>query len=184
MPIVYFPEIVYQEIPVHLNFRDLSGKEFGRLTILGFAGKTGPMHLWFCLCKCGVLVKLRGGNITSKNTTSCGCVMKKAAAERWTTHGHTRKHARPPEYNSWCAMMRRCYELTHQAYHNYGGRGITVCSRWHVFQNFFDDMGIRPPHLTLDRINNDGNYEPSNCRWATRLEQVQNRRKRIIVLPR
>lgn len=94
-------------------------------------------------------------------------------------HGHGRNGNKTPTYRSWNAMLCRCTHPTNKMYHAYGGRGITVCERWMTFANFLADMGERPAGLTLDRINNDGNYEPDNCKWATRSEQNSNTRRSL-----
>ena len=97
-----------------------------------------------------------------------------------TTHGHCARRRHSPEYSSWSHMLQRCENPKSDFFSYYGGRGITVCERWHVFENFLHDMGKRPDGLTLERINNDGNYEPSNCKWASRSDQIKNRRRRKI----
>ena len=151
---------------------DLTGRRFGRLVVVGEAGRTKRGKItWECLCDCGKTTVIIGDNLRSGNTLSCGCYGREVVRYANTTHGM----ARTREYNIWEGMKNRCQNKTHPDYPNYGGRGIKVCSRWMSFENFFFDMGVSHG-LSIDRINNDGNYEPSNCRWATASEQNLNRR--------
>ncbi len=151
---------------------DISGQRFGRLYVserFTDCKKTS----WICVCDCGRRTVVNGSNLKSGRTRSCGCL----EIESRIKHGLQST----PEYRSWQAMHGRCYNPTTNKWEHYGGRGIQVCARWHkgtpsALLNFVADMGKRPYGMTLDRINSDGHYMPSNCRWATLKEQRANRR--------
>lgn len=148
---------------------------FTRLTVVA-RGPNGPHgHAqWWCDCTCGARILLPGISLTSGRTQSCGCLHKEIMEKRNTTHGMAHR----PEYGAWKAMTRRCSHSEDAGYANYGGRGITVCDAWQEsFPTFYAEMGPRPgPGYTLERKNNDGPYEETNCVWATQLQQGRNRR--------
>lgn len=167
---------------------DLTGRRFGRLVVLSqdlssrYAMK--PQRYWVCLCDCGNQRTIEGGSLKAGHSQSCGCLRKEVVSQRMAgvqnglIHGHapTRTKPQSPTYCSWRAMWVRCTNPNDRYYHLYGGRGIKVCDRWKDFLNFLADLGERPEGCTLDRVNNDLGYEPSNCRWANPTQQTQNRR--------
>ena len=159
---------------------DLIGQKFTRLTALSCTGRSSDGgKIYLCVCTCGSLKTYRSGNLRSGHTISCGCLSAERSSTGNVRHGHSRRGVPPsPTYNSWTGMMQRCYSQNATSYHRYGARGIKVCEAWQTFANFLADMGERPEGKTLDRKDNNGNYEPSNCQWSTPKEQAANRRKR------
>lgn len=156
---------------------DLTGQRFGRLTVLARdrSKKTGQAR-WLCRCDCGTLTTVGSESLRGGRTKSCGCWRRESITWHHTTHGLAPRQNRPRAYSSWYNMLNRCTNEDFPQYKDWGGRGITVCERWLEFPNFLTDMGERPPGLTLDRIDNNGNYEPGNCRWTTPHEQQMNTR--------
>lgn len=159
----------------------ITGMRFGRLIIVSEAPPrmSGAQRVRFAnvKCDCGAEKSTRFSDMMSGKTVSCGCHKAEQAAIRRTTHGQTSAGGRAPEYSSWANMHTRCENPNATHYDLYGARGIKVCGRWRSFEAFLADMGPKPtPGHSIDRINNDGNYEPGNCRWATDSEQMKNRR--------
>lgn len=156
---------------------EMAGERFGRLVVLARNGSIGKHVAWSCRCDCGNMVVVSGRDMRVGATKSCGCFQKEATSIRATTHGHTKGKLPSPEYYSWGAMHSR-----YKDHINYSERGITVCDRWKVFENFLADMGPRPVgNYSIERIDNDGNYEPGNCKWATDTEQLRNTRQNLLV---
>ena len=157
------------------TLRDLSGQVFGKLTVLNrVPPEPGKGVNWVCRCECGV-VNVKGvqmGQLISGKIVSCGCHRRALTKNINTKHGLHRQ----PTYNSWQSMRSRCQNPADPAWERYGGRGISVCERWNDFSAFLEDLGVRPTGTSIDRINNDGNYEPGNCKWSTPTEQNNNRR--------
>jgi hypothetical protein len=149
---------------------DLAGTRFGRLVAISFAASTSQGAKWLCRCDCGETTYALAKKLNLGTIKSCGC------AQYAPVHGATIGGRRSPEYQSWQAMKSRCYNSRNVMFHRYGKRGITVCDQWREnFEQFVADMGPRPKGHSLDRINNDGDYEPGNCRWSPKLEQDNNR---------
>lgn len=160
---------------------DMVGEKVGQLEVVGFVGLRKRAAYWLCHCDCGNTLKVRGSSLRNGHTKSCGCLSAELTRRRATKHGHSTRKKRSFVYISWYCMIQRCTNSKHKHYKYYGGRGLKVCDRWLIFENFLEDMGERSKNKTLERIDNDGNYELSNCKWATRKEQAQNRRKVCLI---
>ncbi len=152
---------------------DLMGQKFGRLLVLRYAGTNKHSQArWHCKCDCGKDHTVGARELRNRQTQSCGCLHREIVIDRLTTHGMSHL----PEHSVWGDMLGRCHTSTHASYCHYGGRGITVCDRWkNSFIAFFKDMGYKPfPKAQIDRIDNNGNYEPGNCRWVLQAVNCRN----------
>jgi len=152
-----------------------SGEVFNRLTVIDRDESKTQRAYWRCKCECGAIVSISACDVKSGHSKSCGCLNQEARIKNNTTHGMSGT----PTYISWTNMVDRCCDTTNKRFAHYGGRGIRVCDEWMKFDGFLKDMGARPDKLTLERVDVDGNYEPSNCKWATKKEQANNLRKSI-----
>lgn len=151
---------------------DITGHKFGGLVAKSFSVMRGKQSMWICVCECGSDCVVQLGNLRSGHTVSCGCQRAIVTKREKTQHGMSRT----PTYRSWVAMLTRCTNFDNHKFVDYGGRGIKVCDKWKRFDGFFEDMGIRPVNTTLGRIENDGNYEKSNCEWQGSVQQASNKR--------
>lgn len=186
MEVVYNNNVNQQLEHIMAKSSDLSGARFGRLVASCIGGLRGARRTWVCKCDCGKTIEVVTNRLTSGHTKSCGCLKAErgadniaVATERRKTHGMTKTKI----FSLWSSMIERCSNPNKDRYAGYGGRGIYVCDRWKVFENFYADMGERPEGHSLDRIDNDGPYSPENCRWAPIKTQNRNKqRTRFLVV--
>ncbi len=156
-----------------VNLKDLTGKQFTRLTVIKRVENRGEQPYWLCECSCGNMKEIAGGKLRDNAIKSCGCLQREVAPKQMTTHGMHKTRT----YGSWSGMRNRCTNENSSDYPRYGGRGIIICDRWlNSFENFFEDMGERPRNTSIERIDNDKGYNPDNCKWGTVYEQNRNRR--------
>jgi hypothetical protein len=170
-----YPKSFFWAINMNSNRIDMTGKVFGKLTVLNYSSTVKSRAIWVALCECGTTKTYVGANLRNGNTKSCGCVGREKASiylkQLKTTHGRTDSGA----WNSWRSMHDRCLRPLHKSFYRYGS--IKICDRWlNNFIAFFDDMGERPIGTTLDRIDNELNYSPDNCKWSSFKDQARNRR--------
>lgn len=157
------------------------GDVFGRLTVIeNDKPRPGTRDRYvICRCVCGCSKSIYVSNLTSNKVNSCGCLRKELTSQAFLVHGQADK---TPEYQSWLHIRSRCLIATNKSYPDYGGRGIKICARWDSFELFFEDMGQRPsPKHSIDRIDNNGDYCPENCRWATPKTQSNNKRNNHLI---
>ena len=161
---------------------NLLGQRFERLLAVSgpvmVANGTASQSAWHCICDCGNRSLVAAYKLRSGRSKSCGCLVVDVRRQYMKEHPKPKRHghSHSPTYRSWYAMIQRCTNLKNIAFEYYGARGVQVCERWKLFDNYLSDMGERPPGKTMDRIDVNGNYEASNCRWATATEQARNKR--------
>jgi hypothetical protein len=180
---VIVPNVVIDQTyyPTSWKFVSLVKRRFDRLRVQRYygircTGIKSETHYWLCRCSCGNYLVVNTNNLTTKHTRSCGCLASEVVTRRNTTHGEAKQRGR--EYRAWADMKSRCTNRNTKSWDDYGGRGIRICKRWfHSFEDFLVDMGRCPPGRSLDRRDVNGDYNASNCRWATAKEQARNTRR-------
>lgn len=163
---------------------DLTGQKFGRLKVIKRGkNKSYRAVTWICICDCGNETVVTSIALRTGRTTSCGCYSKEVNLKKNTKHGYAKRGEIGPEYRAWTKIKQRCTNQSDKYWKDYGGRGIKMCKRWlNSFENFYKDMGKRPSkRYSIDRIDNDGDYSPKNCRWATAEQQSNNTRRNILI---
>ena len=166
------------------TIKDLTGMTFGRLKVLKrlpdrILKSNKKVTLWLCLCDCGNTKEVQGSNLKSGKTKSCGCLQKEKVVQFNLKHSNAKRNGSTRLYRIWCGIKTRCTNKNHKDYKCYGGRGITLCQEWLEFLPFkqWSEENGYNNKLSIDRINNNGNYEPSNCRWIPHKEQMYNTRQ-------
>lgn len=164
-----------QAIPSKCRFQDLTGQQFGRLTVLGYHGKSRKLATWVCKCQCGKRKIVYNGNLQNGSTVSCGCYQNECRIRRSVTHNESRKQQHTPEYKAYTGAKTRCKNSNIESFPSYGGRGIKFL--FESYEDFLAEVGRKPtPNHSLDRIDVNGHYEKGNVRWATAAEQGRNKR--------
>lgn len=160
------------------KLKDLTGQKFGKLTVIERTKNQGKHTVWVCKCECGNIKIIRGSSLTSKNTLSCGCLVKDKVKKMFTKHNNSNTRL----YKIWANIKSRCLNPKVNNYCNYGGRGIKICEEWLLYENFYKwaNCNNYSDILQIDRIDVNGNYEPNNCRWVTPKEQSNNKRNNLI----